>query len=64
LSETSTPEQALDAIEKRVVDIHACEYYLAGPEEWIDRMRAALRARGMDHNKWQMAAIFHHLKAT
>jgi len=60
LPEAATPEQALDAIEERVVDIHACEYYLAGPEEWIGRMRSALRARGLDQDKWQMAAIIHN----
>jgi CDP-4-dehydro-6-deoxyglucose reductase len=64
LPEASTPEQALDAIEERVVDSRACEYYLAGPEEWISRMRAVLDARGMDHNKWHMAAIVHNLKVT
>ena len=35
LPETSTPEQALYAIDKRVVDLNTCEFYVAGPAEWI-----------------------------
>lgn len=63
LSETSTAEQALDAIEKRVVDIHSCEFYVAAPAEWIGDLRAALKTRGMDPAKWQMAVIIDNLQA-
>jgi CDP-4-dehydro-6-deoxyglucose reductase len=57
LPEASTPEKALDAIEKRVVDIGACELYVAGPTGWVESMRAVLRTRGMDHDKFQMTIV-------
>ncbi len=63
LPETTTAEQALDAIEKRVVDMQSCEFYVAGPAEWIKGMRAALQTRGMDPDKWQMAVIIDNLQA-
>ena len=57
LPEATTPGQALEAIEKRVVDIDACELYVAGPGDWIESMRAALRTRGMDGARWQIGVV-------
>ncbi|MCB1800943.1 MAG: 2Fe-2S iron-sulfur cluster binding domain-containing protein [Gammaproteobacteria bacterium] len=55
LANSTTPQQALDALEQRVVDINDCDIYLAGPRTWVDGMHAALAARGMPGDRWQIA---------
>jgi CDP-4-dehydro-6-deoxyglucose reductase len=63
LSETATPEEALEEIQKRVIDVNACEFYVAGPDDWIRTLRGVLKARGMDQNQWQMTAVSEHRTA-
>jgi CDP-4-dehydro-6-deoxyglucose reductase len=57
LAETTKAEQALAEISRRVVDIHTCDCYVAGPGDWIDSLRTLLRARDLDTGRWQMTAI-------
>lgn len=57
LPDTATPEQVLDAIDKRVVDIEACTLYVACPQDWIDGLRAALSKRDMSRDNWQFTAV-------
>jgi CDP-4-dehydro-6-deoxyglucose reductase len=56
LPETTTPGQALDAIGKRVVELKACDGYVAGPADWLQRLQATLKERGLDGDRWQMAS--------